>query len=223
MTLASNTLQHQFMVNKLAKNPAEILCSLTPAKCHLLHMLTGIEDEYFELNIAKHNTDKENILEELGDLLFYTEGLLMGFEDELPNFKFCPLSRDETYQLLGRFVKRHVFYEQDLVVKDLICVYQNIKEWIRFDAAAISLTIVDVQNHNMAKLGKRYPNFDYTDTRAKERVDKTYKIICIDNATKEESIECKDLTKQEADDMIKKLNQAMPEEEPYTFKAIEQI
>ena len=177
MTALQNTLKHQFMVNKLAKDPVDIINSLSPHKAHLLHMLVGIFDEIHEFNIAKTNTDKENMLEELGDMLFYCEGFLLQQPDsmdiDLADYKkFAPMSRDETYQLLGRTLKRHVFYEQELVIKDLVNCYQNIREWIRFDASQIGLTIVDVQNHNMEKLAKRYPNFDYSDIRAKTRADK---------------------------------------------------
>ncbi len=171
-TAKSNTLKHQFMVSKLAKNPDAILTSLSPSKCHLMHMMIGLTDECFELEIAQFNADLENIIEELGDLQFYTEGLIFGYIDHVANYKFVPLSKHETYQLLARTVKRHVFYEQELNIKDLVCVYQNLLSWIAFDARAIGLTVVDVQNHNMEKLAKRYPNFDYTDGRAKERIDK---------------------------------------------------
>lgn len=172
MKSLANTEKHQNMVRKLAKDPLIILPTIGAIKVNLLHMIVGITDEKFEYNIAVSNTDKVNQLEELGDMLFYTEGLIIGFEHEVAEYRLTPLSKDETFQLLARTVKRHVFYEQDLNVKDLINVYKNLKSWISYDASQIALTITDVQNHNMAKLAKRYPNFDYSDARAKERMDK---------------------------------------------------
>lgn len=69
-------------VNALAKPGEDIQSSLTPDKCHLLHMAVGIAGEAGELldAIKKHviynkPVDWPNIIEELGDLEFYMEGL----------------------------------------------------------------------------------------------------------------------------------------------------
>lgn len=70
------------MVEALAKPGAEILKSLTPEQAHLLHMALGICGEAGELAdaIKKHAVynkplDLENVIEELGDLEFYMQGL----------------------------------------------------------------------------------------------------------------------------------------------------
>ena len=65
------------------KKPAEdILATLTPEKVDLIHMSMGIEGEAGELidAIKKHviygkPLDLKNVIEELGDLEFYLEGL----------------------------------------------------------------------------------------------------------------------------------------------------
>lgn len=74
--------EHQDLVRALAKPGNDILSGLTAGRCHILHMAVGIAGEAGELldAIKKHviygkPLDLENVLEELGDLEFYMEGL----------------------------------------------------------------------------------------------------------------------------------------------------
>jgi NTP pyrophosphatase (non-canonical NTP hydrolase) len=73
------------MVATLAKPGDDILASLTPLKCHLWHMASCIPGEAGELfdAVKKHviynkPMDRLNVVEELGDLEFYMEGLRQG-------------------------------------------------------------------------------------------------------------------------------------------------
>lgn len=73
---------HASMVLQLAKPGSDILNEMTPKQAHLLHMAVGIAGEAGELldAIKKHcvyqkELDYENVVEELGDLEFYMEGL----------------------------------------------------------------------------------------------------------------------------------------------------
>lgn len=70
------------MVNVLAKDGQAIIDSLTPEKMHILHMAIGIAGEAGELidtikksTIYEKELDLENVIEELGDLEFYMQGL----------------------------------------------------------------------------------------------------------------------------------------------------
>ena len=70
------------MVKALAKPGADIIAALTPATMHNLHMAVGVSGEAGELlDAVKKSTiytkelDRENVVEELGDLEFYMEGL----------------------------------------------------------------------------------------------------------------------------------------------------
>lgn len=70
-------------VNILKKDGKAILDSLTPEKCDLLHMSIGISGEALELQdaVKKHviyeqDLDIENVIEEIGDILFYTQGVI---------------------------------------------------------------------------------------------------------------------------------------------------
>lgn len=76
---------HRDMVKKLAKSGEDILKSLTPEKCHLIHMAIGIAGEAGEILDAvkchvfyNKELDLKNIDEELGDSEFYMEGLRQG-------------------------------------------------------------------------------------------------------------------------------------------------
>jgi NTP pyrophosphatase (non-canonical NTP hydrolase) len=69
-------------VNALAKPGEDILVSLTPEKCHIWHMASCIPGEGSEIFdavkkfvIYEKSLDIANIIEELGDLEFYMEGL----------------------------------------------------------------------------------------------------------------------------------------------------
>ena len=84
MTAMSKTVEasHTAMVAALVKPGADILASLTPIKCNTLHMAVGISGESGELldaikKAVMYNKplDRENVIEELGDLEFYMEGL----------------------------------------------------------------------------------------------------------------------------------------------------
>jgi len=115
------TVDFTDMVATLAKPGADILASLTPEKCHMWHMASCVPGEAGELfdAVKKHciygkELDRENVVEELGDLEFYMEGLRQGLG----------ITRKETLE------------------------------------------------SNIAKLGKRYAGFKYSDAAAQKRADK---------------------------------------------------
>lgn len=75
-------MDHKLLVAALAKPGSDIAASMTPHTAHLLHMAVGVSGESGELldAIKKHviygkPLDVANVIEELGDLEFYMEGL----------------------------------------------------------------------------------------------------------------------------------------------------
>ena len=75
-------IEHPEMVRVLCKPGETILGELTPTDAHLLHMVIGISGECGELldavkksTIYQKTLDRENVVEELGDIEFYLEGL----------------------------------------------------------------------------------------------------------------------------------------------------
>lgn len=76
---------HSEMVHVLTKPGADILESMTADKAHLMHMMMGVSGEVGELldSIKKHVAynkplDYAHIVEELGDIEYYLEGLRQG-------------------------------------------------------------------------------------------------------------------------------------------------
>jgi NTP pyrophosphatase (non-canonical NTP hydrolase) len=74
--------KHKELVAALAKPGSEIVNELDADKAHILHMAVGISGEAGELldavkkaTIYNKPLDRENVIEELGDLEFYMEGL----------------------------------------------------------------------------------------------------------------------------------------------------
>lgn len=75
-------IQHNEMVKALVKSGATIASEIDGDDAHMMHMAIGISGEAGELLdaikkrvIYRKELDRENVLEELGDLEFYLEGL----------------------------------------------------------------------------------------------------------------------------------------------------
>lgn len=75
-------MTHSELVKALAKPGEDILESLTPGRCHAWHMASCIPSEAGELFdavkrqvIYNKDVDLANVIEEMGDIEFYLEGL----------------------------------------------------------------------------------------------------------------------------------------------------
>lgn len=75
-------MHHSDLVRELKKKPELILQAMTPLKADLDHMVMGVAGESGELvdAVKKHTIynkplDLANVIEEMGDLEFYLEGL----------------------------------------------------------------------------------------------------------------------------------------------------
>lgn len=96
---------HANMVGLLAKPGTAIAEQLTAENAHLLHMAVGISGEAGEIidavkKAAVYNKplDRQNLIEELGDLEFYIEGLRQGIG----------VSREEVLQAnMDKLAKRY--------------------------------------------------------------------------------------------------------------------
>lgn len=95
------------MVASLVKSGTDIISELTPKDAEVLHMAIGVSGESGELlDAIKKNViyrkplDRENVIEELGDLEFYMEGLRQQLD----------ISREET--LLANTQKLNKRYSQ---------------------------------------------------------------------------------------------------------------
>ena len=77
-----SNFEHSVLVSDLKKSSKEIINELKPEQADALHMAIGIAGESGELldaikkwSIYQKPIDHENVIEELGDLEFYMEGL----------------------------------------------------------------------------------------------------------------------------------------------------
>lgn len=78
-------MNHQQLVSALAKPGQTIAEELTSADAHMMHMAIGISGEAGELLdaikkrvIYRKDLDTTNVIEELGDIEFYMEGMRQG-------------------------------------------------------------------------------------------------------------------------------------------------
>ena len=93
------------MVKALAKPGQQIIEQQTAEQAHIQHMAIGISGEAGELldavkksSIYQKPLDRENVIEELGDLEFYMEGLRQGLN----------ISREETIEAnINKLGKRY--------------------------------------------------------------------------------------------------------------------
>lgn len=113
--------EHTRMVESLVKPGQEILDSLTPEKCNLLHAILGM-------------------MSELGEL--------------------------------ADCIKKHVIYEQTLDMENMKEEGGDLEFYFKQLRLEIRCSRIEMMASNMAKLAKRYPNFKYTNAKAKERIDK---------------------------------------------------
>jgi NTP pyrophosphatase (non-canonical NTP hydrolase) len=116
--------QHREMVLALKKSGQEILDTLTPAKIDLVHMAMGVSGEAGELSdaikkfvIYNKEIDRENVIEELGDLEFFLEGVrgLMGItrEETLTHNMEKLLKGDKARYKLGKYTDAQAHNRQD--------------------------------------------------------------------------------------------------------------
>ena len=83
MNATERLTRHAEMVELLAKPGIEIIQQATGGEGHLLHMALGVCGEAGELGdaikkhvIYKKRLDRANVVEELGDLVFYMQGIM---------------------------------------------------------------------------------------------------------------------------------------------------
>ena len=140
-------------------------------KASAVHMLVGLADEWMEFMGAD---SAENAQEELGDLIFYMEGLLQDFGLSLsPNI--YPDFHAEAFMGVYTAVKRHLMYNKPI---DLEQLANSATETIRHALAhlcvewEVQADFDQLKDQNVAKLTKRYET-GYSDKAAQERADKS--------------------------------------------------
>lgn len=173
-------IDHKDMVAVLAKSGAEIAANITAYEAHMIHMAVGVAGEAFELLAAVMTNDRDNALEELGDIEFYFEGLCQGTNAIITHQAFTPADITED-PLPGVLIKagevldiskKIVIYKDPSKLPGLLTEMQAFRTALDRFYALSEMTREEALEHNINKLGKRYEGFKYSDGAAKARADK---------------------------------------------------
>jgi NTP pyrophosphatase (non-canonical NTP hydrolase) len=221
-------ITHKELITKLLKPGDTLVQEMTAAKANINHAVVGLigevagEIEKTLLPIRQRQAfdagapawwnatpdgvsglavDRENLIEELGDLLFY-EGAFQVFagvenyavmcvspmlwhHSESPRILMAPNSGVYRKKLLcdlsgslcvacGDLVdaaKKHIMYAQELHQGRVCQALSDINWAVDYMCKVLDTTVADVRQHNIDKLNRRYPA-GYSDEAAKLRLDK---------------------------------------------------
>lgn len=165
-------MQQKFkdMVKTLKKPGEAILAQMTAEKCDLMHMGCGIVGELIEVEQGRWKGDKANVHEELGDTLFFLEGLcqIIGHEPKRTESRIKHSLGGDILDLVKKVFAYNEALKLQEIKGDIDGVYTHICEL----AEAYKFEMDDLEDANIKKLmTKRYPN-GYSDQAAAERADK---------------------------------------------------
>ena len=192
----TETIPYNHFVSGLAKPGQAIIDSLSPTLAELWHMAGELRGEFLELEIAINKRDRQNILEEAGDMLFFLQGGLSSISLYLHTRsdlqEFCrKLTREHYHEFFQRNphlvirqqpveefatrAKRIVIYGQAIAahrskmkVAALAIVY-HLMDLLEYHG----FTLEDAFTSNREKLAQRYQALGYSDSASTERADKT--------------------------------------------------
>jgi hypothetical protein len=173
------------LVAALAKPGQDILDSLTAQKVEAWHHASCIPGEAGELfdPINRHLNfgapfDRQNVIEELGDIEFYMEGLraavgLSGIVNVVlrsgTSYMALPARAAEVFDA----TKKWVLYNKPLNVEAIDSALTALDLILDGVRASHGITREEVLAYNVMKLGIRYATLGYSDAQAQARADKT--------------------------------------------------
>ena len=171
-------ITHPELVSTLKKPGSAILATLSPEKADAWHMASCIPGEAAELFEALRNNDRDNALEELGDIQFYVEGIRQAYgitrQETLTTtvIMFVPEDVVKTSGIVFDVVKKHVIYNKDFDRAALVTALTHFELALAAFAIYFGLTYEETLAHNIAKLSVRYNGLKYSDKAAQDRADK---------------------------------------------------
>ena len=178
---------HSEMVRALAKDGWLIKNEMSGGDCHLLHMALGFIGEVaelqepFEEDCDQKPLDVENVVEELGDMEFYLEGLRqgLGLDRSSSDSTYTAYSVEKDLKklviLAGKLldaVKRTVIYRKPIDLPLIGTLLMDIENHMSIIRSYSNVTRQDTLDANIAKLGKRYEGMQYSNQAAVDRADK---------------------------------------------------
>lgn len=176
---------------KALKKPGEaILETLTGQQADLLHMAIGLSGEaaellepFYAVKASQTLIDRANVVEELGDLEFFLEGIHENTGIKRLEWDEWSANDDEPRDdVLAALViasgaildtvKRNTIYGKALDEKKLAEQLSTFGEVLNDLYAILGVTRAEVINHNVEKLATRYATLTYSDKQAQDRADK---------------------------------------------------
>lgn len=190
-------ITHPALVKALVKNPIDILGSLTLTTIDLWHGATGVAGEcgelmegilLFDSMNATPAEVRENLMEESGDIYFYTEQLVQRANIHIPwdlidaHARGQIISPDRAVpyacnvvvfgsQVLDT-VKKAAIYNKALDVELLVGQLVGMLRNVATLGYMFGISREQALEHNINKLSTRYPGVNYTDAAAQIRADK---------------------------------------------------
>lgn len=183
--LLETPFAYSALVSRLAKPGQDLLRDSTAESLHIWHMATGLCTEVAELWAGVNAGDSQNILEELGDIEFYFEGLRQGvdpgpstyFPHSIPE-RLREQSLEQAIYALSQacadaldLAKRFAVYAKPLDQDGMRAAMLKIAEALRV-IYAYGPSREQVIAANQEKLSKRYPSGGYSNGQALARQDK---------------------------------------------------
>lgn len=177
----------EFYTNKVisfCKRGDDIIKGMTPYSAHTLHMAVGLIGELSELIAAFVARDRENLLEEAGDVEFYWNALAYG--EGISNGSVILLTEDDRinngnfqcfdmlFVMAGDILdlaKKEAIYGKKTDNSEMQEVLALFNYWWRIFLGRNSIDRDEIRALNIQKLEKRYPN-GYTNSAAQQRADK---------------------------------------------------
>lgn len=178
------------MVRRLIKHPAETMSQMTPEKCGLVHAVFGVIGEAGEIDeamvafVTSGGKDKENLVEETGDMLFFLKDAFSYVSEDDFLTALAGYECDGNHNVASRcsaltdIAKKFVIYNQEFTEErraafryNLLAIGHDLSEMCQ----GTGITFDEAMSHNLNKLeGKngRYSKEGYSDLAAAERVDK---------------------------------------------------
>lgn len=194
--------EYTAMVALLAKSGFEIQQDLSDESTHLWHMATGVSGEATEIMSALYDdgvevwedVDIDNMVEELGDIDFYMEGVYHGVEyihmlhinamananlywdrtDRLEAARYTAVRLQIAAGSVLDLIKKVAIYNKPLApLKQQILDYLfDMNIWLTILLEICDSSRYASRQHNMEKLETRYPNYGYSNEHAQARADK---------------------------------------------------
>jgi hypothetical protein len=182
------------MVTDLAKPGQAIVDSMSAERAHCLHMAVGLVGEVAgELPVS---TSMENLIEELGDVEFYFEGLMQAYTipalldvpeginpdlSKLPSILALVVIAGDIMDV----VKKHVIYGKEVDMLKLVNNMSAFRQILNAIEGGMGEDISQgiILEANMQKLLKgetaRYKSGSYSDDQATDRADKASNVVNI--------------------------------------------